>query len=83
MLGVVITSALFHNHPDLPEGQLAKLRAAVVNMRALADVARGKVLSIPAVRYKAVYTALRHLPRPAVRWISRQVSGARKREKAA
>jgi ribonuclease-3 len=40
VLGVVITSALFHNHPDLPEGQLAKLRASVVNMRALADVAR-------------------------------------------
>jgi len=28
-------------HPDLPEGQLAKLRAAVVNSRALAQVARG------------------------------------------
>ena len=27
--------------PDLPEGQLAKLRAAIVNMQALADVARG------------------------------------------
>ena len=27
--------------PDLPEGQLAKLRAAVVNARALADVGRG------------------------------------------
>ena len=40
VLGVVITTALFHNHPDLPEGQLAKLRASVVNMRALADVAR-------------------------------------------
>jgi ribonuclease III len=40
VLGVVITTALFHNHPDLPEGQLAKLRANVVNMRALADVAR-------------------------------------------
>ena len=40
VLGVVITSALFHNHPELPEGQLAKLRASVVNMRALADVAR-------------------------------------------
>src|SRR5262249_56385849 len=38
--GVVITTALFHNHPKLPEGQLAKLRASVVNMRALADVAR-------------------------------------------
>ncbi|GAB3801233.1 hypothetical protein GCM10027605_18270 [Micromonospora zhanjiangensis] len=37
---MVITTALFHNHPDLPEGQLAKLRASVVNMRALADVAR-------------------------------------------
>jgi ribonuclease III len=41
VLGVVITTALFHRHPDLPEGQLAKLRASVVNMRALADVARG------------------------------------------
>lgn len=41
VLGLVVTDALFHRHPDLPEGQLAKLRAAVVNMRALADVARG------------------------------------------
>jgi ribonuclease-3 len=41
VLGVVITTALFHDHPTLPEGQLAKLRASVVNMRALADVARG------------------------------------------
>src|SRR5919112_1896004 len=40
VLGVVITSALFDNHPDLPEGQLGKLRASVVNMHALADVAR-------------------------------------------
>src|SRR5512132_1773168 len=40
VLGVVITTALFNGHPDLPEGQLAKLRASVVNMRALADVAR-------------------------------------------
>jgi ribonuclease-3 len=40
VLGLVVTDALFHRHPDLPEGQLAKLRAAVVNMRALADVGR-------------------------------------------
>lgn len=40
VLGLVITTALYHNHPDLPEGQLAKLRASVVNMRALAEVAR-------------------------------------------
>jgi len=40
VLGLVVTDALFRAHPDLPEGQLAKLRAAVVNMRALAQVAR-------------------------------------------
>jgi ribonuclease III len=41
VLGLVVTTALFHDHPDLPEGRLAKLRASVVNSRALADVARG------------------------------------------
>src|SRR5881394_730740 len=41
VLGLVITEELYRRHPDLPEGQLAKLRAAVVNSRALADVARG------------------------------------------
>jgi ribonuclease-3 len=40
VLGLVVTDALFREYPDLPEGHLAKLRAAVVNMRALADVAR-------------------------------------------
>jgi ribonuclease-3 len=41
VLGLIVTDTLFRGHPDLPEGQLAKLRAAVVNMRALAGVARG------------------------------------------
>jgi ribonuclease-3 len=41
VLGLVVTDTLYRAHPDLPEGQLAKLRAAVVNMRALAEVARG------------------------------------------
>jgi ribonuclease-3 len=40
VLGLVVTEELFRRHPDLPEGQLAKLRAAVVNSRALAVVAR-------------------------------------------
>lgn len=40
VLGLVVTDDLFRRHPDVSEGQLAKLRAAVVNMRALADVAR-------------------------------------------
>ena len=40
VLGVVITETLYLTHPGLSEGRLAKLRAAVVNARALADVAR-------------------------------------------
>jgi ribonuclease-3 len=40
VLGVVVTETLYRTHPDLSEGRLAKLRAAVVNARALADVAR-------------------------------------------
>ena len=40
VLGIVITDALFRAHPDLSEGRLAKLRASVVNMRALASIAR-------------------------------------------
>jgi ribonuclease-3 len=40
VLGLVVTDALYCRNPDLPEGQLAKLRASIVNMRALAAVAR-------------------------------------------
>lgn len=40
VLGLVITESLYRTFPDLAEGRLAKLRASVVNMRALADVAR-------------------------------------------
>jgi ribonuclease III len=40
VLGVVVTDTLYRDNPDLPEGQLAKLRAAVVNSRALAEVAQ-------------------------------------------
>ena len=39
VLGIIVTERLYRDHPDLPEGQLAKLRASVVNMHALAGVA--------------------------------------------
>lgn len=39
VLGLVVTESLYADHPDVPEGQLAKQRAAVVNMRALAEAA--------------------------------------------
>ncbi|MEJ5914904.1 ribonuclease III [Pseudokineococcus sp. 1T1Z-3] len=41
VLGLVVTDALYRRHPDLPEGQLAKLRASVVSSRALSGVGRG------------------------------------------
>jgi ribonuclease III len=40
VLGLVVTDMAFTAYPDMPEGSLAKLRAAIVNMTALADVAR-------------------------------------------
>ena len=40
VLGIFVTDAIFHDYPDAPEGQLARLRAAVVNSKSLAEVAR-------------------------------------------
>jgi ribonuclease III len=40
VLGLVVTESLYRRYPDVSEGQLAKMRAAIVNARALADVAR-------------------------------------------
>ncbi len=40
VLGLVVTETLYRWHPELSEGRLAKLRAAVVNARALAEIGR-------------------------------------------
>jgi ribonuclease-3 len=40
VLGLVVTERLFTSHPDLPEGDLAKMRAASVSQRSLAQIAR-------------------------------------------
>ena len=39
VLGLVVTDHLYRTYPDHPEGQLAQVRAAVVNAGALAEVA--------------------------------------------
>ena len=39
VLGLVVTDHLFRTYPSLPEGELAKVRASVVNSEALAEVA--------------------------------------------
>ncbi|OBK23307.1 ribonuclease III [Mycobacterium asiaticum] len=40
VLGLTITDELYRRHPERSEGDLAKLRASIVNTQALADVAR-------------------------------------------
>ncbi len=44
VLGVIVTEALYRRHPDSPEGDLARMRAATVSQRALAQV--GKTLGL-------------------------------------
>lgn len=45
---------------------------------ALADLARGRVVSIPTARYKALMLVARHAPRSGVRAVSRALSGRRR-----
>ncbi|TFV60424.1 ribonuclease III [Mycobacterium sp. PS03-16] len=40
VLGLTVTEELYRRHPDRSEGDLAKLRASIVNTQALADVGR-------------------------------------------
>jgi ribonuclease-3 len=39
VLGLIVTDYLYRTYPDMPEGELAKVRAAVVNSAALAELA--------------------------------------------
>jgi ribonuclease III len=41
VLGLVVTDMAYRRFPDMAEGELAKLRASIVNMSSLAEVARG------------------------------------------
>lgn len=40
VLGLVTAESLYHQYPDRPEGDLAKMRAATVSQKALANIAR-------------------------------------------
>ncbi|MEI6811246.1 MAG: ribonuclease III [Actinomycetes bacterium] len=40
VLGLIVTAELYRRFPDLDESRLSPLRSGIVNMRALADIAR-------------------------------------------
>ncbi len=40
VLGLIATERLYLDHPNLPEGDLARMRAATVSQRSLAEIAR-------------------------------------------
>jgi len=46
VLGLVVTEELYKKYPDLDESRLSPLRSGIVNMRALADIARSLELGI-------------------------------------
>lgn len=69
------THTEFHERADLDMSKLPSfmwLDAPRLVRDALADVAKGKVVSVPGRQYKAMYTALRVIPRPLVRSRSRR-----------
>ena len=45
---------------------------------ALRDVARGRVISIPSVRFRLLMWLARHAPRGAIRWVSGRISSSRR-----
>jgi len=51
----------------------------VVARTALADVERGRVISIPTGRYRAIGWFARHLPRSVIGWVSGKISSRRSR----
>jgi uncharacterized protein len=70
----------FHERAGLPIDSLPDwiwVDAAVCVGKALADTDRGKVISVPTVRWKLAAFGLSVLPRPGVRWVSRQLVRSR------
>jgi hypothetical protein len=70
----------FHDRAGLPTSSIPDwiwVDAKTCATKALADTDRGKVLSVPTLRWKLAAFGLGALPRPAVRWVSRQLVRSR------
>lgn len=62
--------------PGVPDG--AWLQPSDVVRQGLADLDRGRVVSVPSVRYRAAAALLRYLPRSVTRGVSARIAGSRR-----
>lgn len=86
--GVAVTAVLpgwvrteFHRRAGISSSKLPNivwLQADALVREALDDNAKGKVISVPSLRWKLAYHVGRHLPRAAIRSLSRKLSNSRK-----
>jgi short-subunit dehydrogenase len=70
----------FHQRASIRTGSIAGpmwIDLDELVTKALDDVAKGKVISIPTRRYQVMIFAARHFPRAAVRAVSRRMSSSR------
>ena len=70
----------FHQRASIRTGSIAGpmwIDLDKLVAKALVDVAKGKVISIPTRRYQVMIFAARHFPRSAVRAVSRRMSSSR------
>jgi short-subunit dehydrogenase len=85
--GVQVTALLpgwvrteFHQRAEIGTGKIPDqlwVDADRLVVDCLADAAHHKVLSMPSKRYKVLMGLIRHLPRPAVRAVSRRLTSGR------
>ena len=86
--GVTVTAVLpgwvhteFHQRAGINASKLPNmvwLQADELAREALDDNAKGKVISVPSKRWNTAYWIGRHLPRSAIRLLSRSISNSRK-----
>ena len=70
----------FHERADINASKIPGplwLDADVLVAGCLADVAKGRVISIPTARWKFLIVLARHAPRPAIYWASKLLSSGR------
>jgi short-subunit dehydrogenase len=71
----------FHQRAGIRSGSIPKfmwLRAESLVRACLRDADRGRVISIPSLRYRVIVWFARHLPRSVVRAISASISSSRR-----